>query len=159
MNRCSVQQIIDIFKMEKLEPEGGYWAPCYRSSLTSAANACACGSILYLITPDTFSHFHKLTSDEIFHFCAGDAVEQLILSPDGKALQTILGTNFSNSEKPVSIVSAGHWQAARLAPGGTFALLAATTIPAYTEDCVQHASAMEISQIFPRYKSEILQFS
>lgn len=159
MNTCSVQQIIDAFNMQKLEPEGGYWAPCYRSSLTSTAYKCACGSILYLITPDTFSHFHKLTSDEIFHFCAGSPVEQLILSPDGKAELAIMGTNFTHHEKPVSIVPAEHWQAARLVPGGNFALLAATTVPAYTDECVKHASTAELVQLFPRHKKEIVKFA
>ena len=37
-------------------------------------------AIYYLLEPETFSEMHRLRSDEVFHFYAGDAVEMLQLT-------------------------------------------------------------------------------
>lgn len=152
-----VEAIIHKFAMQPLQPEGGYWCPVYRSSFQQ--DFCVCGSILYLMTKDSFSHFHCLTSDEIFHFCAGDAVEQIIIKSKSEIQITRLGSDLINSDLvPMSIVPANSWQAAKLLTGGEYALLAATTIPGYTDDCIKYASAKELAEIFQEYKEDILRF-
>ncbi|HKO18812.1 MAG TPA: cupin domain-containing protein [Acidobacteriaceae bacterium] len=42
-------------------------------------------AIYYLLESDTFSEMHRLRSDEIFHFYAGDPVDMLQLLPGAKA--------------------------------------------------------------------------
>src|SRR5262245_35025414 len=73
--------------------EGGYFRETYRAGEALAAAALAgryhgpravCTAIYYLLTPTTFSALHRLVSDEVFHFYAGDPVEQLRLYPDGR---------------------------------------------------------------------------
>lgn len=155
----SANDLITALKMQALEPEGGYWCPVYRSQHKDGMGQCACGSILYLVTPETFSHFHKLTVDEIFHFCAGDPVEQIIIAPDGTVRVTILGQDIAgHGESPVSVVPAGCWQAAKLVSGCEYALLSATTVPGYMDDCVTHASAEELAGQYPGNEMEILRF-
>lgn len=157
MNRQSADDLIKALQMQALEPEGGYWCPVYRSQNTDGQ--CACGSILYLVTPESFSHFHKLTVDEIFHFCAGDPVEQIIIAPDGTMRITRLGQDIAGKgESPVSVVPAGCWQAVRLCDGGEYALLSATTVPGYTDECVTHASAKELAGQYPEHMGAILRF-
>ena len=155
----SARDIIQALNLQELQPEGGYWGPRYRAPLTSSAGECACGSILYLITPETFSHFHCLTVDEIFHFCAGFPVEQLVLTPEGTMQRVILGPDIVAGHVPVSIVPAGCWQAARLVGDGAYALLGATTVPAYTDDCVAHAAADTLAQRWPEHAKDILRFA
>ena len=159
MSQQSAEAIIRALDMQALVPEGGYWCPGYRSAHADASGACACGSILYLITPESFSHFHRLTVDEIFHFCAGDAVEQIVITPDGVLRLVTLGANIAGGHVPMSVVPAGSWQAARLVPGGSHALLAATTVPGYTDDCVTHASADEVAAQFAAHHREIMRFA
>lgn len=158
MTLNSVDLIIKKLEMQELKPEGGYWCPQYRSSLTDKNDNFVCGSILYLITPESFSHFHKLTADEIFYFCSGDAIEQIIISPDGKCTKILLGADIFNNESVISVVKAGCWQAAKLVSGGEYALLSATTIPAYVDGCVEHANANEISNLYPLYKEDIMKY-
>lgn len=160
MTQQTADDIIRELGLQPLEPEGGHWAPAYRSQLTDSNGQCACGSILYLVTPESFSHFHKLTVDEIFHFCAGDPVEQIIIAPDGSTQVVRLGADMRvKGTRPVSVVPAGCWQAARLADGGAYALLAATTVPGYTDDCVTHAAAADLAKLWPAHEAEIMRFA
>src|SRR3546814_10496309 len=40
-------------------------------------------AIFYLLTSDTKSFFHRLKSDEIYHFYMGDPVELVLIHPNG----------------------------------------------------------------------------
>lgn len=160
MENRTADEIVRALQMQALEPEGGYWRPVYRSQLADGNGQCACGSILYLVTPDSFSHFHKLTVDEIFHFCSGDPVEQIILKPDGTMHMVVLGADpVGKGHQPVSVVPAGCWQAARLLEGGRHALLAATTVPGYTDQCVTHCAAQKLATEHPAFAGEIMRFA
>jgi len=69
--------------------EGGWFRQTYESDERVAAEAFAdvryAGArltgtaIYYLLESDSFSEMHRLRSDEVFHFYAGDAVEMLQL--------------------------------------------------------------------------------
>ena len=75
-------------------------------------------AIYYLLTPETVSAMHRLSSDEVFHFYAGDPVEQLHLFPDGTSELAVIGPGVARGERPQVLVSRGVWQGARLARGG-----------------------------------------
>lgn len=92
-------------------PEGGYFRETYRSrervTTLRGSDRCALTSIYYLLTAQGFSAFHRLASDESWHFYRGSAIAlELIdaagrhhtrrLSPDGPWQTTIAaGTNFA----------------------------------------------------------------
>ncbi len=50
-------------------------------------------AIYYLLEPDTFSEMHRLKSDEVFHFYAGDAVEMLQLREGGGGRMVVIGND------------------------------------------------------------------
>jgi len=137
-----VQEIIRRLNLKPLEIEGGYFRETYRSKhvfenkgkkQTQAGNLArsACTQIYYLITPSSFSHLHVLSADEIFHFYMGDAVEMLLLYPDGSCVVKTLGTDFKKGQEPQIIVGGGTWQGAILKKGGRFALLGTTVCPGF----------------------------
>ncbi len=118
-------------------PEGGYYAETFRAEETSnpggrypAARSTGT-AIYYLLTPDTFSGMHILTSDEIFHFYLGDAVEQLQLFADGSHRCVEIGNDIVAGQYPQMVVPKNVWQGARLKPGGQFALLGCTVAPGF----------------------------
>jgi len=120
--------------------EGGWFRETYRSRETLApaslpprygAARSAATAIYYLLTPDTVSAIHRLASDEVFHFYAGDPVEQLRLFPDGRGEIVRLGNDLAAGHMPQSVVPQGVWQGARLATGGRYALLGCTVAPGF----------------------------
>ena len=133
-------EIINALGLAPHPLEGGYFRETYRAreALPSAvldaryAGARAVSTaIYYLLTPATFSALHRLASDEVFHFYAGDPVEQLRLHPGGRGEIVTIGNNFAAGMRPQTVVPRGVWQGARLAPGGRFALLGCTVAPGF----------------------------
>ncbi|MCA0315693.1 MAG: cupin domain-containing protein [Candidatus Melainabacteria bacterium] len=105
----------------KSHPEGGYYSETYRGgdcqvSLSGALQARPSGTaIYYMLTPSTFSEFHRLAFDEIFHFYLGDAVEMFQIDAEsGELNRYLLGNDILASQVPQVLVRAGVWQASRL---------------------------------------------
>lgn len=88
-----VQQWIDELGL-KPHPEGGYYRQIERSEetySTSSKKLPLYTSIYFLLTEDSPSHFHRLSSDEIWFYHAGNPLTVHSLQPDGSYSQTILG--------------------------------------------------------------------
>ena len=79
-----IEGIIKKLNLKPLPDEGGYFRETYRSKISApvrfkndkeAVSRNLGTAIYYLVTPDSFSALHKVKSDEMFHFYAGDPVE------------------------------------------------------------------------------------
>ncbi len=136
--------------------EGGWFVRTYESATWAEGGTRRTGTaIYYLLEPDTFSEMHVLASDEIFHFYAGDAVEQLQLFPDGTGAVVVLGNDLAAGERPQILVSAGVWQGARLVKGGTWALLGCTVSPGFEFEDYSSATAEELTARWPEWAETI----
>lgn len=138
----SARQIIHLLQLEPLPVEGGFfrqtWAsadaiapgalpPRYRSARSAGT------AIYYLLTDDadSFSAFHRLPTDEVYHFYLGDPVEQWLLHEDGRVERVILGTDLAADQRPQHVAPRGAWQGSRLVAGGRWALLGTTMAPGF----------------------------
>jgi predicted cupin superfamily sugar epimerase len=121
--------------------EGGFYTRTYESGERIPATAFSDGrysgarhtgtAIYYLLEPGTFSEMHRLKSDEIFHFYAGDPVEMLQLHAGGKGGIIRIGNRLELGERPQVVVPRNIWQGSHLAPGGQWALLGCTVSPGF----------------------------
>lgn len=171
-----IQRIIELFRLEPLPREGGYFRRTYRSDLTllpgengsdkagdprggKAGSLRGVGSaIYYLITPGSFSSLHLLSTDELWHFYGGDRVEQLRLFPDGTGEIIYLGTDWENGEVPQVLVPAGVWQGSRLAAGGRYALVGNTVHPEFWEQDYTHGELKDLMRRYPEWGEMIEKF-
>jgi uncharacterized protein len=72
-------------------PEGGYFTEAYRSDrrvVGAAGDRSAITSIYYLLSGDDFSAFHRIRSDELWHFYEGADVAIECIGADGNHRQT-----------------------------------------------------------------------
>jgi predicted cupin superfamily sugar epimerase len=154
----TIRKIITALKLQPLPGEGGYFKETYRSNIAvplplkgdaQPAMRQLATAIYYLITPKEFSALHKLKSDEIFHFYAGDPVEMIQVSETGEVKTIILGRNILKGQQVRAIVPAGTWQASRLIKGGRYALLGTTVFPAFEFDDFTLAKRNEMYAQFP----------
>src|SRR5207249_287657 len=132
---ATADELIRILQLQPHPREGGYFRETYRSAEAVAAEALPARyggtrhhgtAIYYLLTPTTFSALHRLASDEIFHFYAGDPMRMLQLFPDGSGATVLLGPDVTRGQNPQVIVPRGVWQGSVLEPGGAYALLGCT---------------------------------
>lgn len=116
-------------------PEGGHYKEVYRSeeeidaslfSDSRKGRRSVSTAIYYLLEKNDFSAFHRIKSDELWHFYAGESV--IIYVIDGKGN---LETYFLNRENPLQIVPKNQWFAAEVEDESTYALLGCTVAPGF----------------------------
>ena len=77
-------------------PEGGYYKETYRSEESielQHGKRNYSTAIYFLLEEGNFSAFHKIKSDELWHFYAGDILEVIEITKEGKLKITELGPN------------------------------------------------------------------
>lgn len=155
----TAQQILDRLQLAPLTIEGGYFRETYRASLAIPAHALpgdyaaarsASTAIYYLLTPDTFSVIHRVRSDEVFHFYAGDPVEMLQLHLNGESKRLIIHNDLAAGHEPQIVVPAGAWQGCRLVPGGAWALMGCTVAPGFEYADYETGNRDELLSNYPR---------
>jgi uncharacterized protein len=161
----TAEEIIDLLKLKPHPKEGGFFSETWRADEMIPANALptrysgerAFGTcIYYLLTPTTFSAMHRVSSDEVFHFYLGDAVEMLQLRPDGTGKTVVLGADLQAGMRPQVIVPRGVWQGSRLVTGGAFALLGATVAPGFDFADYEHGRRDDLLRVYSQFREEIL---
>jgi hypothetical protein len=151
-------QIAALLNLKPLPVEGAYFVETYRSpELISGeclperygAARCFGTAIYYLITAATFSAMHRLASDEVYHFYAGDPVELLLIKPDGSHGVHVLGPDVLGGMEPQVVVPRAVWQGSRLRSGGEFALLGTTVAPGFEHADYQHGDRRDLTALCP----------
>jgi len=162
------QELIDKLGLKPLTIEGGYFFETYRSDEILAAGSldpryggdrAVSTAIYYLLVPGNVSKLHRLRSDEIFHFYAGDAVEMLQLLPDGSHRMVLLGSDIARGQMPQVVVPRGVWQGARLVRGGKWALLGTTVAPGFDYEDFEAADRAELIRCYPECADTITELT
>jgi predicted cupin superfamily sugar epimerase len=115
-------------------PEGGHYAVVFRSpSLVAPADGRGLRpgltTIYFLLAEGAFSRWHRVVSDEVWHFYEGAPLELLQLSADLATLTRRTLGPLRADQVPVYTVVAGDWQAARTT--GTYTLVGCTVGPGF----------------------------
>lgn len=126
--------------VERLElaphPEGGFYRQIYRStSIVQPGDGRGARrsltTIYFLLEAGQHSRWHRVRSDEAWHFYEGDPIELLVADPEVRQITPVLLGPIGTGS-PVHVVPAGWWQAAR--PTGAYALAGCTVGPGFEFD-------------------------
>lgn len=143
-------------------PEGGWFRETYRSDETAininglARNACT--AIFYMLEKNDKSHFHRLTSDEIWFFHEGVPIE-IVMITNGKFSSTIIGNEIAREQIPQVIIPAGTWFGARLQSPEGYALVSCTVSPGFDFDDFEMGKREEMMRAFPDLEKQIQEFT
>ena len=115
-------------------PEGGYFGELFRSSAkVSPADGrgarSALTTIYFLLTGDMRSRWHRVRSDEVWHFYEGAPLDLWVASPEADTIDCHRLGPLDGAQRPVCTVPAGWWQAARST--GSYTLLGCTVGPGF----------------------------
>ena len=157
-SRPTVDELVKFYDM-KPHPEGGYYVETYRSSIsyeTTRGPRVASTAILFLITKDSISHFHRLTSDEGWHFYEGDPLRLLQIAPDGTLTETIMGRQMLKGQKVQHIVPAVDWFAST--SFGEYSLVGCTVAPGFEFADFEMGKKAELVKEFPQHAKILEQF-
>ncbi len=115
-------------------PEGGHFVEAFRSQLDvsrpdSRGPRAALTVIYFLLVEGSFSRWHRVLSDEAWHWYEGGPLELLTAAPAGGAVSRTTLAAVSENSAPLHVVPAGWWQAAR--PLGAYALVGCSVGPGF----------------------------
>ncbi len=148
--------------------EGGFYREAYRSAdLISpaclppgyAGSRALATLIYYLLRAGQVSLFHRLRSDEIWHFHLGGRLTLAVIRPTGALEEINLGANFPAREVLQAVVPAGQWFGAWVAESGAFSLAGCTLSPGFDGDDFELAARDDLLLRYPRHRPTILRLT
>ena len=149
-------------------PEGGYYKETYRSSdlvnqdqtlKRYQGDRNASTAIYYLLMNDDISVFHKLQSDEIFHFYSGSPLDVHIIDPQGKYYYYKLGNNPLENQLLQLVIPHGSWFASGVSAPNSYSLIGCTVSPGFDFSDFSMASQQELIQLFPEHQAVIEKYT
>lgn len=153
-------------ELEK-HPEGGWFKETYRSEEIIGQNSLPerfkgnrnfSTAIYYLLNKTDYSTFHKIKSDEIWHFYDGTSpIEILLLSQEG-IKSIVVGRDLEKGESVQVIIPKNVWFAAHLIDKSGFALVGCTVSPGFDFNDFEMANIEALKKEFPQFGKNIGDF-
>jgi predicted cupin superfamily sugar epimerase len=162
----SINELIETYKMIA-HPEGGYYKETYRSNETLQEECLPIRfrgerifstGIYYLLRGDEFSAFHRIKSDEMWHFYAGVPLNIYVIDPAGNFELITMGQNYNNGEVFQAVIRAGNWFAAQPVNPNGFSFMGCTVAPGFDFEDFELARADQLTETYPQHADLIRQF-
>ena len=158
-----INDIIEKFDLNQ-HPEGGYFKETYRSSgsitnenlstdFTGDRNYST--GIYFLLTSDSFSAFHKINQDEMWHFYLGTTLKLHMISPKGEYSYVLIGNKIIDNEVPQFVVPAQYWFAAEVLEKNSYAFTGYTVAPGFDFKDFVLPERKELVDLFPQHEEII----
>jgi uncharacterized protein len=155
----------------ELPREGGFYRETYRSkfftthtyfrrdkSRVSQDNIRSAVTLIYYLLEGRghFSAFHRLKSDEIWHFYRGSPVTICVIDNKGRLTKIRLGNDIGQGEQCHVIISAGLWFGASVDDSTSFALIGCTVTPGFDYKDFELGTRSKLIRMFPKHEATIL---
>ena len=137
-------------------PEGGYYRETYRSAEQIPSTGLPerfpgsrhfSTAIFFLLRSKDRSLFHRIKSDELWHYHAGSPLYIYVFQDDLQVLT--LGSNLKNGESPQLVVPANCWFGAKVARPDSYTLSGCTVAPGFDFHDFEFAKRDELLKTFP----------
>lgn len=157
------QYWIETLKLQS-HPEGGYFCETYRSQMaipraalpqSFSGDRSVSTAIYFLLQGDDFSAFHRLASDEMWHFYAGGPLSVFVIEAEGQSSEIRLGPHPERDEVFQAVVPAGSWFGSCLANPDTFALVGCTVAPGFDFSEFEMADRSSLLAAYPQHSTLI----
>ena len=163
MINITAKQLVEQYHLQP-HPEGGWYKETYRSNELIPRNALPerfsgersfSTAIYFLLEASNFSAFHRIRSDECWHFYAGGPLLIYIISQLGKMEIIELGSDITTGQLFQYVVPADCWFASRPAPGSSYSFVGCTVAPGFEFADFELANASELSELYPSHTAII----
>lgn len=157
------KDLIDALKLID-HPEGGYYRETYRSEMRIPTSENSSNfpmgrnvstAIYFLLPQGHFSAFHRIRSDECWHFYLGGTLLIHIIEPDGHYQLIRLGHDYANGEFFQYVVPKGCWFASEPAISTSYALVGCTVSPGFDFKDFELGDAKSLVALFPEQRNLI----
>jgi len=153
---ATAQQLIERLALQA-HPEGGYFRETYRCNEQVARSAypaerAASTAIYYLLCDDAYSAWHRIRSDEIWHFYAGGMLDIHVLDTQGELYTHRLGDAVAHRDAVFqAVVPAGCWFAAERVDPARYTLAGCTVAPGFEFSEFELADTVALLSAYPAH--------
>lgn len=150
-------------------PEGGYYASTFQSTdIVKSIDENkydneprkAGSAIFYLLKENDFSAWHRLKSDEIWHYYKGSIIKIYVIDPEGNLSIFYLGNPLEQANASFQVfIRAGYYFAAEVVDKCAYTLVGCTVSPGFDFRDFQLMERKEFIQTFPQHQELITQFT
>ena len=162
MNNVTVDELVKMYDLQP-HPEGGFFKETYRSKETiPGGNLPNHGgdrnystAIYFLLPEGSKSALHRIKSDELWHFYAGDPMTVVQISPEGNVEEIVMGSDVKNGQKVQHTVPAGHWFGAYPNSGSRYSFVGCTVSPGFDFTDFEMGKRDELLKQFPNAEKTI----
>jgi uncharacterized protein len=159
-SRIDSRDLIARLKLEP-HPEGGYFRETYRDDKTvhragSDLPLAASTAIYFLLCDGAHSAWHRIRSDEVWHFHAGDPIHVHVIDAQGTLVTHRLGNALVDHDVVFqAVVKAGDWFAAECADPAGAALVGCTVAPGFEFSEFEMAQRGALEARYPQHRELI----
>ena len=156
----SADEIIKHLQLQP-HPEGGFYRETYRSAGTIPSAALPAKfkgdrtystAIYFLLQQGDYSAFHRIESDECWHFYEGGTLLIHIIDQRGTYSCVRLGNQVTKGEVFQHVVPAHCWFASEPAPGIAFSLVGCTVAPGFDFADFEMAKEQTLLTQYPQHR-------
>ncbi|MBK5269446.1 MAG: cupin domain-containing protein [Bacteroidia bacterium] len=157
------KQLILQFHLQP-HPEGGWYKETYKSNEAIAAGALPkrfegdrvfSTAIYFLLEQGDFSAFHRIKSDECWHFYSGDPLLIYVIKEGGQLDIITLGNDIGNGQIFQYVVPANCWFGSEPAPNSSFCFVGCTVAPGFDFVDFEMANASALAALYPQHENII----
>ncbi|WP_059173073.1 cupin domain-containing protein [Bacillus sp. FJAT-27445] len=138
----------------ELEPhaEGGYFKQTYRSDEeVPGKDRALYTSIYFLLRSGEVSHFHRLKSDELWYFHAGDSLSVHMIHENGEYEEVLLGLDLEKGEVPQLLVPKNTIFGSSVLGDGKYALVGCMVSPGFEYKDFELFTQEELLKDYPQH--------
>lgn len=106
-----------------------------------------------------FSAFHRIKSDECWHFYGGGSLNVYELEDNGNIKVIQLGNDIGKGQISQYAVPANRWFASRPASGSDFCFVGCTVAPGFDFADFEMADCNALSALYPQHETIIRELS
>lgn len=148
--------------------EGGAFREIYRAPLQlpqsvltpeHGGDRSAATSIYFLLQQGDFSAFHRIASDELWHFYDGHSLCIYEITPEGELKRHLLGRNPDKGEALQVLIPAGSWFGSRVEEPEGFALCGCIVSPGFDFADFELADRSKLQEMYPQHASLIAEMT
>ena len=167
-NENKIQALINHYNLLR-HPEGGFYRQTYAAAEQISKEALperfegsrSFSTAIYFLLPfGNFSAFHRIKSDEVWHFYEGCPLNIHVIHPNGDYECLKLGSNMIDGESYQLVVPANAWFASEpVGDAGSFALVGCTVAPGFDFADFELAEADILVEQYPNHEQLIRSFT
>lgn len=164
---AKAEYLVQKLRLEN-HPEGGYFREIYRSEGTIKLNGSESGfpsgrnfstSIYYLLSGTDTSSFHRIRSDETWHFYTGSSATIHVIHPDSLYEALYLGPDLESGQFYQHTVPARSWFGVTVDNPNSYILAGCTVSPGFDFEDFEMGDPYMLKQAFPEHREIIDQLS